>query len=62
MYSLFKAWFGGGSDLTPYYVDKDDFKHFHGELKKTCDKHDKNYYPRFKKICDDYFYIPHRGL
>ncbi|GJQ69229.1 hypothetical protein Trydic_g6378 [Trypoxylus dichotomus] len=54
-------WFGGGTDLTPYYLDKDDAIHFHKTLKKACDKHDKTYYPNFKKWCDDYFNIAHRG-
>ncbi|KAJ4428553.1 hypothetical protein ANN_24597, partial [Periplaneta americana] len=54
-------WFGGGTDLTPYYLDEDDAKYFHHTLKKACDKHDKKYYPQFKKWCDDYFHIKHRG-
>lgn len=54
-------WFGGGTDLTPNYLDKDDAIHFHKTLKTACDKHDKNYYANFKKWCDDYFYIAHRG-
>lgn len=54
-------WFGGGTDLTPYYLDEQDAKHFHGVLKKACDQHNKNYYPDFKKWCDNYFLIPHRG-
>uniref|UniRef100_A0A1B6CSF4 coproporphyrinogen oxidase n=1 Tax=Clastoptera arizonana TaxID=38151 RepID=A0A1B6CSF4_9HEMI len=54
-------WFGGGTDLTPYYLNEDDSKHFHSSLKTACDKHDKTYYPKFKKWCDDYFTIKHRG-
>lgn len=54
-------WFGGGTDLTPYYLNKDDVVHFHKTLKNACDAHDKSYYGRFKKWCDDYFNIPHRG-
>lgn len=54
-------WFGGGTDLTPYYLDKQDVKHFHSTLKKTCDKHDSSYYGNFKKWCDDYFVVKHRG-
>ncbi|XP_071819745.1 oxygen-dependent coproporphyrinogen-III oxidase-like isoform X1 [Apostichopus japonicus] len=54
-------WFGGGTDLTPYYLDKEDVKHFHGTLKKACDKHDPSYYGNFKKWCDDYFVVKHRG-
>lgn len=53
-------WFGGGTDLTPYYLDEEDVQHFHKTLKDACDKHDKGYYPRFKKWCDDYFFIKHR--
>lgn len=54
-------WFGGGTDLTPYYLNTEDASHFHRALKSACDQHDKSYYPTFKKWCDDYFYIPHRG-
>ncbi|KAI1821055.1 Coproporphyrinogen III oxidase [Xylaria intraflava] len=54
-------WFGGGSDLTPSYLFDEDAVHFHRALKEACDKHDKNYYPRFKKWCDEYFYNKHRG-
>jgi len=53
-------WFGGGTDLTPYLLDEGDCKLFHSELKKACDKHDSTYYGKFKKWCDDYFYIVHR--
>lgn len=55
------AWFGGGSDLTPYYVYEDDARHFHRTWKRACDAHDAAYYPRFKRWCDEYFYLPHRG-
>nr|XP_022911481.1 oxygen-dependent coproporphyrinogen-III oxidase [Onthophagus taurus] len=54
-------WFGGGTDLTPYYLNEEDARHFHKVLKETCDKHNKSYYEMFKKWCDDYFYIQHRG-
>jgi coproporphyrinogen III oxidase len=54
------AWFGGGTDLTPYYLDEEDAFHFHHTLKTACDKHDPSYYPHFKKWCDEYFYIKHR--
>ncbi|MED6106302.1 hypothetical protein PIB30_003712 [Stylosanthes scabra] len=54
-------WFGGGTDLTPAYIFDEDVKHFHSTQKKACDKFDPNFYPRFKKWCDDYFYIKHRG-
>lgn len=53
-------WFGGGTDLTPYYLNTADAVHFHTTLKDACDKHDKSYYPKFKKWCDDYFFIKHR--
>jgi coproporphyrinogen III oxidase len=53
-------WLGGGIDLTPHYVNKEDARFFHQALKKVCDNHDPSYYPKFKKWADDYFYIPHR--
>jgi len=53
-------WFGGGTDLTPHYLFEDDCRLFHHELKMACDKHDAAFYPKFKKWCDEYFYIPHR--
>lgn len=53
-------WFGGGADLTPYYPERDDVVHFHQTFKTACDAHDASYYPRFKKWCDEYFYLPHR--
>lgn len=55
------VWFGGGIDLTPYYLDEEDIREFHTTLKHVCDKHDSSYYPRFKRWCDEYFYIKHRG-
>lgn len=42
-------WFGGGTDLTPVYIDKEDAFHFHNTLKEACDKHHPQYYPDFKK-------------
>ncbi|KAM9832360.1 oxygen-dependent coproporphyrinogen-III oxidase, mitochondrial [Neosynchiropus ocellatus] len=54
-------WFGGGTDLTPIYVNKDDAFLFHNTLKEACDKHHPQYYSDFKKWCDRYFYIRHRG-
>ncbi|KAL5741795.1 hypothetical protein ACOSP7_028527 [Xanthoceras sorbifolium] len=54
-------WFGGGTDLTPAYIFEEDVKHFHSIQKKACDKFDPTFYPRFKKWCDDYFYIKHRN-
>lgn len=55
------VWFGGGIDLTPYYLDEEDVRQFHTTLKQVCDRHDTSYYPCFKKWCDEYFYIKHRG-
>ena len=54
-------WFGGGTDLTPYYLNEEDAVHFHTQLKEACDKSDASYYPKFKKTCDDYFNVTHRG-
>jgi len=54
------SWFGGGSDLTPYYPIREDAQHFHRTFKEACDKHDPDYYLRFKKWCDEYFFIKHR--
>lgn len=53
-------WFGGGIDLTPHYVDKEDAHFFHQKLKAVCDKHDESYYQEFKHWADDYFFIKHR--
>ncbi len=54
------CWFGGGCDLTPYYLYEEDVQHFHATLKAACDRHDSSYYPQFKKWCDEYFSIKHR--
>ena len=54
-------WFGGGQDLTPYYLFDEDAKHFHQVCKKACDKHNPKFYPDFKTKCDDYFYNTHRN-
>lgn len=54
-------WFGGGIDLTPHYIDREDASFFHKTLKEVCDNHDDSYYPKFKKWADDYFYIRHRN-
>ena len=56
-----RAWFGGGADLTPYYLFEEDARHFHATLKAACDRHDPTYYSRFKAACDRYFFLPHRG-
>ncbi|KAK5718249.1 Ribulose bisphosphate carboxylase large chain [Elasticomyces elasticus] len=54
-------WFGGGTDLTPSYLFDEDVIHFHRNIKEACDAHDKDYYSRFKKWCDEYFSVKHRG-
>ncbi|XXF77475.1 oxygen-dependent coproporphyrinogen oxidase [Myxococcaceae bacterium GXIMD 01537] len=56
-----RAWFGGGADLTPYYLQEEDAAHFHRTLKAACDRHDPACYPRFKAECDRYFHLRHRG-
>ena len=55
-----KNWFGGGMDATPALKDEEEKRIYHKMIKKMCDKHSKKYYPRYKKWCDDYFYLPHR--
>lgn len=55
------SWFGGGQDLTPYYLFEEDGKHFHQTCKTACDKHHPEFYPKFKKQCDDYFWNTHRN-
>ncbi len=63
-YRYFEAgpvwWFGGGIDLTPYYPFHADAAHFHQTLKQACDRHHSDYYPTFKRWCDEYFYLKHR--
>ena len=54
-------WFGGGADLTPSYLFEDDAQHFHDVHKKACDLHAVADYSAFKKWCDEYFHIKHRG-
>ncbi|HEX9757442.1 MAG TPA: oxygen-dependent coproporphyrinogen oxidase [Nitrospiria bacterium] len=53
-------WFGGGADLTPFFPFEEDTQSFHRELKSACDQNNPEYYPKFKKWCDEYFYLPHR--
>ena len=53
-------WFGGGYDLTPYYGFDDDCVHWHQQARLACDVFGKEFYPRFKRQCDDYFHIKHR--
>ena len=55
-----KSWFGGGMDVTPSCIDNKEKKYFHNKLKEMCNLHDKKYYPKYKKWCDEYFYLPHR--
>ena len=53
-------WFGGGFDLTPYYGNDEDVIHWHTEAKKACDPFGEDAYPKYKKWCDEYFYLKHR--
>ena len=53
-------WFGGGMDVTPSKNDQNEKKDFHKILKDMCNRHNKNYYSKYKKWCDKYFYLPHR--
>ena len=53
-------WFGGGMDVTPSKKDDNEKKEFHKILKRMCNRHNKKYYPKYKKWCDDYFYLKHR--
>ncbi|MEO9600952.1 oxygen-dependent coproporphyrinogen oxidase [Parasphingorhabdus sp.] len=57
-----KRWFGGGADLNPAIPCEDDTEAFHARLRSACAAHNPEYYPRFKKWADDYFYIPHRNV
>ncbi len=59
--NVMQSWFGGGQDLTPYYLFEEDAKHFHSVCKEACDKHNPEFYPKYKKQCDDYFWNAHRG-
>ena len=56
-----RAWFGGGGDLTPMLPDQQAADAFHESMQAACDAHHPDYYPRFKKWCDDYFFLPHRN-
>lgn len=58
---IVESWFGGGQDVTPYYLFKEDAKHFHQVCKKSCDPHNPDFYPNYKKKCDDYFWNAHRN-
>ena len=54
-------WFGGGYDLTPYYGNREDCKHWHQTAKAACDPFGEEIYPHFKQWCDDYFFLKHRN-
>jgi coproporphyrinogen III oxidase len=58
---LIDHWYGGGTDLTPYYLFEEDASHFHQTYKNVCDRFHKNFYTEFKKICDNYFVNTHRN-
>lgn len=58
---VINSWFGGGQDLTPYYLFEEDATHFHQTCKTACDKHNPEFYPKFKKQCDHYFWNAHRN-
>ena len=55
-----KGWFGGGGDLTPVFPEDEETQRFHRAYQKACDSHGEGYYEKFKKWCDEYFYLPHR--
>ena len=59
--NIVDQWFGGGQDLTPYYLFEEDAKHFHYICKKACDKHHPEFYSTYKTRCDEYFYNSHRN-
>ena len=58
--NIVDQWFGGGLDLTPYYLFEEDATHFHQTCKNACDRHDSKFYPEYKKKCDAYFWNAHR--
>ncbi|MGA9638862.1 oxygen-dependent coproporphyrinogen oxidase [Flavobacterium sp.] len=58
---VIQQWFGGGQDLTPYYLFEEDAVHFHQTCKTACDKHNSDFYPQYKKQCDAYFWNAHRN-
>lgn len=59
--NIVDQWFGGGQDLTPYYLFEEDARHFHQVCKTACDKHDPDFYPKYKERCDSYFWNSHRN-
>lgn len=56
-----KIWFGGGADLTPVFPLEADTQDFHAAFQATCDRFDPEYYPKYKKWCDEYFFLKHRN-
>ncbi|QXP51228.1 oxygen-dependent coproporphyrinogen oxidase [Cellulophaga sp. HaHa_2_1] len=58
--TIVDQWFGGGQDLTPYYLFEEDAVHFHSTCKKACDAHNPEFYSKYKKRCDEYFWNTHR--
>ena len=58
--NIIDQWFGGGQDLTPYYIFEEDVKHFHQNCKNVCDHFHPDYYSEFKTMCDNYFFNHHR--
>ena len=59
--AIVDQWFGGGQDLTPYYLFEEDAIHFHKTCKTVCDKHHPEFYLKYKARCDEYFYNTHRN-
>lgn len=59
--NIVDQWFGGGQDLTPYYLFEEDARHFHAVCKRACDAHSPEFYPNYKLACDQYFWNHHRG-
>ena len=59
--NIVDQWFGGGQDLTPYYLFEEDAKHFHKVCKTACDRHNDGFYKKYKSRCDEYFYNAHRN-
>jgi coproporphyrinogen III oxidase len=60
-HNIIDQWFGGGLDLTPYYLFDEDAVHFHNVCKTACDAHDESFYAQYKKKCDEYFWNSHRN-
>ena len=61
MGNIVDQWFGGGQDLTPYYLFEEDATHFHQTCRKACDAHNPDFYPNYKEKCDNYFWNAHRN-